>query len=1582
MKEGYVKTNNLLKRILSLSLILTIIISLFAPYSVVFAASSNTATVTFSTDARNIKSGDTVNVKIEVQGGDNPVTVDGYLLYDENQFDVVQVKGNESLIATTETYDDQDDYIYITVKNPCINTYIGTIELTAKKDITTFEIGLEDLMVTMQDAESEDLGTVKATLPPSTATHQVTYNYQQNGGTGLTGGEQETEQVAEGGNIDVSTKQAERAGYTFVGWTNDPVGTTPLPNLQMEDQDVTLYAIFKKDLTVTYKYYDNNGQMKTETETASLYNNDVDVQITLKTLSEDYIENGNTWTKVGWTTDTAVTGSTLQESSTQQISSDTTYNMIYSRQIKVKYDVNGGSTLPPTEQIGTIKVNSSDVSSIQGAQITIDSSTPTKAGYTFKDAWNENQTQDGTSHAKGSQATFTKDTTLYAEWEANINTEYKVKHFKQQLDGSYNEGNPDKTETLQGTTDQTATASPDNDILSSGYELDTDKSSSTQSGTITGDGNLELKLYYKLKGDIEYKIKYFLEQADGHYEEQTGDEKTLTGVVGQTVYAEIKQYEGYTQDPGNSDSKTDGQIIADGSLELKVYYKLNEYTVRYENEDGTEIESKTVKHGQHVDQPTQSPTKASTPEFDYAFEKWVDDKGGDIDFDHIKDNVTAKPKFTQTKRKYTITFYKDKSKGEQLDEQEVEYGSAATYQGVTPTKDPEADGTYEFVGWEDENGIDVDITNVTETKDVYPKFNKVLNKYTVTFDLNYAGSTGNITKEYEHGSQYENFPNPTRPGYTITGWYDNADESQGTKANESDTVTSAHTLWAHWEKAEYTVTFDPNDGILTESNTKQVTYLEPYGPLPEPTRTGYTFLGWYDDKDNGNLIEDSTPVTQTKKHVLYAHWETTKYKVEFKGKNSAGEDAILATVLVEHGTNVTQALLSEQGINISDLQKDVQTQEYYYKYISMESEKLSNVTENRTVQINYEATKKSYTITFYNDDEQTILGTASAQYGEQADDTYINPVKAQDQRYSYTFAEWVDEDGNTDDLSNVVADRNVYAKYTTNYIEYEIIFEDEDGEEIERKSNYHYEDPIEFPEDQTKEATPEFTYEFVGWEDEEGNVVLGTSGEQVTKNKTYKAKFNATKNQYTITFYDEDKHTNLGTSTVDYGESATAPIIPTKQSSAGYDYKFDKWVTDAEIEDDLSNVVANRDVYATYTKTPIEYTITYVDTRDAANSNRTTYTVEDSEITLLPLGQKIGMKFIGWYTDTTYLEEVKSINPSRMENITVYAKWDIEDVMYFAKESADLENEILNPERLFKNFDDAKAYVDGVFDNGNGPAIGIYDLNNDLVYLPELPEKFLYYVKDDASVDNSQALEYDNFDNAKDFVDNLFKQGTTKRVYDKDNNLIYEPKEELPNLKYIVKITKDDGSTEETTFEKFSEAKQYADDHKSEKAKVFDANDELVYEPSDDDLYLKSQVYKIGFNNIGEYEKNDEYIYRVPANTKLSDFIANCDTNGKITVYKEDGSQLTNDDLIGTGMTLKDEKGNKLITLTISVIGDANGNAKLDTADLTTIRGNIYENSQLSEAVKLSMDIDGNGKVTTKDLTLLRGALYEGKILN
>ena len=51
-----------------------------------------------------------------------------------------------------------------------------------------------------------------------------------------------------------------------------------------------------------------------------------------------------------------------------------------------------------------------------------------------------------------------------------------------------------------------------------------------------------------------------------------------------------------------------------------------------------------------------------------------------------------------------------------------------------------------------------------------------------------------------------------------------------------------HTLYAMWEPL-YTVTFDANGGTLSET-TKEVSYHEPYGSLPTPTREGYSFLGW------------------------------------------------------------------------------------------------------------------------------------------------------------------------------------------------------------------------------------------------------------------------------------------------------------------------------------------------------------------------------------------------------------------------------------------------------------------------------------------------------------------------------------------------------------------------------------------------------------------------------------------------------------------------------------------------------------------------------------------------------------------
>lgn len=53
---------------------------------------------------------------------------------------------------------------------------------------------------------------------------------------------------------------------------------------------------------------------------------------------------------------------------------------------------------------------------------------------------------------------------------------------------------------------------------------------------------------------------------------------------------------------------------------------------------------------------------------------------------------------------------------------------------------------------------------------------------------------------------------------------------------------------------------------------KTVTYGEAYGTLPTPTRIGYTFAGWYTASSGGTQVTDSTKVTNSSNHTLYAQW--------------------------------------------------------------------------------------------------------------------------------------------------------------------------------------------------------------------------------------------------------------------------------------------------------------------------------------------------------------------------------------------------------------------------------------------------------------------------------------------------------------------------------------------------------------------------------------------------------------------------------------------------------------------------------------------------------------------------------------
>ena len=73
------------------------------------------------------------------------------------------------------------------------------------------------------------------------------------------------------------------------------------------------------------------------------------------------------------------------------------------------------------------------------------------------------------------------------------------------------------------------------------------------------------------------------------------------------------------------------------------------------------------------------------------------------------------------------------------------------------------------------------------------------------------------------------------------------------KSTSVNNKTSNHTLYAHWQANNYTVTFNYDGATGNNSvSTKSVTYGSTYGALPEPVKTGYTFDGWYSE----NLIDE------------------------------------------------------------------------------------------------------------------------------------------------------------------------------------------------------------------------------------------------------------------------------------------------------------------------------------------------------------------------------------------------------------------------------------------------------------------------------------------------------------------------------------------------------------------------------------------------------------------------------------------------------------------------------------------------------------------------------------------------------
>ena len=455
-----------------------------------------------------------------------------------------------------------------------------------------------------------------------------------------------------------------------------------------------------------------------------------------------------------------------------------------------------------------------------------------------------------------------------------------------------------------------------------------------------------------------------------------------------------------------------------------------QYTVTWLNEDGTEMERQTLEYGampQHADA-----TKASTAEYTYTFAGW------DKEIASVTGDETYQATFNATKNSYTITWLNED--GSELDRQTLEYG--AMPQHADATKASTAEYTYTFAGW------DKEIASVTGDETYQATFNATKNSYTITW-LNEDGSElDRQTLEYGAMPQHTDPSKESTAEYTyaFAGW------DKELVAVEGDAI---YTAIFTATKRQYTITW------LNSDNSPLYQEEVEYGETPvytgeTPTQEStaeytYTFAGW-----------DSDPSPVTGAAIYKAVYSSNKnsYTVTFYFEDGV---TVLDSQVLEYGETPGTSMIPSKNAE----------EHYYYTFAGWYPE-ITPVTGNVSYTPVFTKEPKQYTITFKNYNGRP-LWTTTVPYGETPVYNGETPTRPRTQQYSYEFAGWSPE------LTAVSGDATYTALFDAIVNQYTVVFQNEDGTELDRQMVDYGTKPEYQGETPTKEPDENYRYEFAGW---------------------------------------------------------------------------------------------------------------------------------------------------------------------------------------------------------------------------------------------------------------------------------------------------------------------------------------------------------------------------------------------------------------------------------------------------------------------------------------------------------------------
>ena len=389
--------------------------------------------------------------------------------------------------------------------------------------------------------------------------------------------------------------------YVFAGWyasqecTGDAYVFT---GKTMPAQSITLYAKWVAP-TYTVTVYNQNGK---EIDEITVSKGDTVTDWLSTQKNKITLDTGDSF--LGWTINRGLpfnpgTKITTNYELYAKVGNSTGYS--------VTYNANGGTgSVTDTEKYA------------KGAEATVMSNSFTNDGKVFL-SWNTKANGTGTTYYPNSTVKITGDVTLYAIWGDKASTVTVTYHSNFGTDQECTtEAMPNNKQIKVA--DYSALGLPNRDGYSfTGWNTEADGTGTAfaagASARVDNISSNDLYAQWTPNTDTKYTVEFYYQNADGTYPAAATDSVERTGttdaIVSVTEADKAAKEDGkYVYDTAVANVES-GAVAADGTLVLKLYFKLNQFqlTIKYVYEDNTEAkpnhsETLTVGASYSVDSPT------------------------------------------------------------------------------------------------------------------------------------------------------------------------------------------------------------------------------------------------------------------------------------------------------------------------------------------------------------------------------------------------------------------------------------------------------------------------------------------------------------------------------------------------------------------------------------------------------------------------------------------------------------------------------------------------------------------------------------------------------------------------------------------------------------------------------------------------------------------------------------------------------------------------------------------------------------------------------------------------------------------